>query len=63
MPIISILITLVIVGLVLWLITTYVPMAPPIKTVLTVVVVLVLCVWLLSVFGILDYTIPIRHVR
>ena len=61
MPIVNILVTLVIVGVVLWLITTYIPMAPPIKTVLTIVVVLVLCVWLLNVFGILDYSVPVRR--
>ena len=63
MPIVSILVTLVIVGVVLWLITTYIPMAAPIKTVITVVVVLLLCLWLLSIFGVMDYSIPIHRVR
>lgn len=48
---ISILVTLVIVGLVLYLIENYVPMSAPIKTVLRVVVVLLLCLWLLQAFG------------
>lgn len=52
MPLIQMLIVLVIVGVVLWLITTYIPMAQPIKTVITVVVVLLLCLWLLSLAGI-----------
>jgi hypothetical protein len=60
MPIVSVLITLVVVGVVLWLITTYVPMAPPIKTVITVVVILLLCLWLLQVFGVTDYSLPVR---
>ncbi len=53
MPIVTVLVTLVIVGLILYLITTYVPMAPPVKTVLTVVVVLLLCLWLASAFGLI----------
>ena len=51
---IELLIVLVIVGVCLYLIENYVPMSPPIKTVLRVVVVLILVVWLLRVFGITD---------
>lgn len=51
MPLIHIVMTLVIVGVVLWLITTYIPMPGPIKTVITVVIVLFLCLWLLSFLG------------
>ena len=52
MDIIHVLVVLVVVGVILWLIQTYIPMAAPIKTVITVVVVLLLCLWLLSLFGI-----------
>jgi hypothetical protein len=48
---ISLIIGLVILGLALYLIETYVPMAAPIKTVLRVVVVLALVLYLLSAFG------------
>lgn len=58
MSIITIIVVLVIVGLVLYLINTYIPMARPVKTVLNVVVVLLLCLWLLNAFGIVN--IPIR---
>lgn len=51
---ITVLVVLVVVGLCLYLAETYVPMSPPIKTVLRVVVVLMLIVWLLRVFGITD---------
>ena len=51
-------ITLVIVGLCLYLVEQYVPLSPPIRTALRVVVVLVLCLWLLRLFGIAD--IPLR---
>jgi hypothetical protein len=56
---IQVIIVLIIVGVCLYLVNTYVPMAPPIKTILMVVVVLILCLWLLQVFGIT--TIPIRR--
>ena len=55
---IQILIVLVIVGVCLYLVNQYVPMAPPIKTVLMVVVVLILCIWLLNVFGITHFHGP-----
>lgn len=58
---ISVLVVLVVVGVCLYLVQTYIPMAPPIKTVITVVVVLCLCLWLLSVFGVAD--IPVPRVR
>lgn len=58
---ISVLIVLIIVGVCLYLVQTYIPMAAPIKTVITVVVVLCLVLWLLQVFGVAD--IPIGRNR
>ncbi len=52
MDLINVLIVLVIVGVILWLVQTYIPMPAPIKTIITVVVVLFLCIWLLQLFGI-----------
>jgi formate hydrogenlyase subunit 4 len=52
MSLISILIALVIAGVVLWLINTYIPMDGKIKKILNVVVVIIVIVWLLSVFGV-----------
>ena len=60
MPIVNVLVILIVVGVILWLINTYVPMAPPIKTVINVIVVLFLCLWLLSLFGIGDFYVG-RH--
>jgi len=48
MPILSILIVLIVVGVVLWLMNTYIPMAPPIKTIINVVVILLIVVWVLT---------------
>jgi hypothetical protein len=53
MPLINIIIILVVVGVALWAINNYIPMAAPIKTILNVVVVIIVCLWLLQVFGII----------
>jgi len=55
MPLINIIIILVVIGVALWAINTYIPMAAPIKTILNVVVVIVVCLWLLQVFGVLGH--------
>jgi hypothetical protein len=60
MPLISVIVVLVVVGVVLYLIENYIPMSPPIRTVLRVVVVLALVVWLLQTFGIVGPTIRVR---
>jgi uncharacterized protein YhhL (DUF1145 family) len=54
MSLLGLLIVLVVVGVALYLVNTYVPMAPPIKTILNVVIVLVVVIWLLQSFGLLD---------
>jgi hypothetical protein len=53
MSLINIIVVLVIVGVLMWLVNTYIPMARPIKTILNVVVVLAVILWLLSAFGII----------
>lgn len=53
MPLINIVVLLVVVGVGLWVVNTYVPMAQPIKTILNVVVILVVCIWLLQVLGVM----------
>lgn len=55
MSLISIVVILIIIGVVLWLINTYIPMARPIKTILNVVVIIAVILWLLSVFGIFNF--------
>lgn len=54
MSIIGLIVVLVVVGVCLFLIEQYIPMSPPIKTVIRVVVVLVLCLYLLQAFGLID---------
>lgn len=48
MPLINMVLVLIVIGIVLWLINTYIPMAGSIKSLLNVVVVISVCVWLLK---------------
>jgi len=54
MPLLTILIVIIAVGVILWLINSFIPMDRNIRTILNVVVVIVLIVWLLKVFGIFN---------
>ncbi|MEI6885980.1 MAG: Thivi_2564 family membrane protein [Bacteroidota bacterium] len=55
MPLLTIIIVLIVAGILLWLVNTYIPMDHKIKTILNVVVVVILVVWLLKVFGMFSY--------
>ena len=52
MPLISVILYLIIVGVLLWMVNTFIPMAASIKTILNAVVVIAVCLWVLNVFGI-----------
>jgi hypothetical protein len=52
MPVLTIVIVLIVVGVLLYLINRYIPMDAKIKTILNIVVVICLIIWLLKVFGI-----------
>jgi len=54
MPILTILIVIVVAGVILWLVNSYIPMQRTIKNILNAVVVIILVVWLLKIFGVLD---------
>ncbi len=61
MSLISLVITLIVVGILLWLVNQYVPMDAKIKKILNVVVVICVVLWLLYAFGILpasDIRVP-----
>lgn len=53
MPLITVVLVLIVVGVLLGLINTYIPMARSIKTILNIVVVIVVVLWVLSAFGII----------
>jgi hypothetical protein len=54
MPLLNVVLTLVVVGVVLWLINTYIPMQATIKKILNIVVVIVVVLWLLYGFGVIN---------
>ena len=60
MPLVQVVIVLIVVGVLLWLINRFIPMAGSIKTILNVVVVIVVILWLLQVFGIFNYHSLVR---
>jgi len=60
MSLITLVLTLVVVGVLLWLVNAYVPMDGKIKKILNVVVVVCVVVWLLSAFGVLGGARDIR---
>ena len=51
MPLVYIVLILIVVGVGLWLINTYIPMAGSIKTILNVVVVVAVAIWVLQAVG------------
>lgn len=60
MSLLYVVIVLVVIGVLLWAVTTYVPMDARIKNILGIVVVLCVLLWLLNAFGILGYA---EHVK
>lgn len=51
MPLINIVIALIVVGVLLWLVNNFIPMASSIKTILNVVVVVAVAIWVLQAVG------------
>jgi cytochrome c biogenesis protein CcdA len=54
MPILTIVIVIIGVGVILWLINSFIPMQRTIKRVLNAVIIIILVIWLLKIFGVLD---------
>jgi len=55
MSLLNILIAIIVVGVLLWIINTFIPMDRKIKQIFNIVVVVVLIIWLLKVFGLFSY--------
>lgn len=53
MTLLGLVVTIVVVGFLLWLLTKYVPMEPMVRQILVAVVVIVLALWILSALGVL----------
>ncbi len=60
MPLIHVVAVLIVVGVLLWLVNSYIPMAGSIKTILNAVVVIAVVLWLLTVFGLMGELSNIR---
>lgn len=60
MPLINVFVILIVVGVLLWLVNSYIPMDNKIKRILNVVAVIIVVIWLLRVFGILDSMSGVR---
>jgi 1-acyl-sn-glycerol-3-phosphate acyltransferase len=60
MSLISVVLTLIVVGVLLWLINAYIPMQGTIKSILNAVVVIAVVIWLLYAFGVISHSGDIR---
>ena len=61
----SLIITLIVIGVLLWLVTTYIPMDATIKRIIVVVVIICVVIWLMTAFGILGrvHDVPVPQLR
>jgi hypothetical protein len=55
MPLLQVVLVLVVVGVLLWLVDRFIPMASSIKSILNAVVTIAVVLWLLNVFGLMHY--------
>jgi hypothetical protein len=62
MPLINVFVVLIVVGVLLWLVNRFIPMAGSIKSILNAVVVIFVVLWLLDVFG-LFHSLSRMHMR
>jgi hypothetical protein len=60
MPLLNLVIVLCVVGVILWVINSYIPMQSTIKKILNVVVIIAVILWLLNVFGVIGSLSGIR---
>ncbi|HEX9657822.1 MAG TPA: Thivi_2564 family membrane protein [Bacteroidota bacterium] len=54
MPLIQLVMILIVVGILLWLVNSFIPMQATIKKIVNAVVVIALVLWLLNIFGLFD---------
>jgi hypothetical protein len=60
MPLLTVVMVLIVVGVVLWLINRFIPMQGTIKSILNAVVVIAVVLWLLNIFGLFN---SFAHIR
>jgi len=60
MPLVDVVVTLIVVGVLLWLVNRYIPMQGTIKGILNAVVVIAVVLWIVNIFGLFSY---VSHFR
>jgi hypothetical protein len=60
MPLLQVLFVLIVVGVLLWLVNQFIPMAGSIKSILNAVVIICVVLWLLNAFGLFHSLSRIR---
>ena len=60
MPLMNVLLTLIVAGVLLWLVNTYIPMDAKIKQILNIVAVVAVILWVLNVFGLFSSLSAVR---
>jgi hypothetical protein len=60
MPLFNVALTLLVVGILLWLVNQFIPMQGTIKGILNAVVVIVVVMWIVNVFGLYQYVSQFR---
>jgi hypothetical protein len=60
MPLMNVLLTLIVAGVLLWLVNTYIPMDARIKKVLNIVASVAVVLWVLNVFGLFSSMAGVR---
>jgi hypothetical protein len=60
MPLVTLVLTLIVVGVLLWLVNRYIPMQGTIKGILNAIVVIAVILWLLKAFDLLGYLTQFR---
>ncbi len=60
MPLVTVVITLLVVGVLLWLVNSFIPMQGTIKGILNAVVVIAVVIWIVNIFGLMHYITQFR---
>ncbi len=60
MPLLQVVMVLIVVGVLLWLVDRFIPMASSIKSILNAVVTIAVVLWLLNIFGLMHYLTDIH---
>jgi hypothetical protein len=60
MPLMQVLLVLLVIGVLLWLVNSFIPMEGTIKSILNAVVVIATVLWLLNIFGLFH---SLSHIR